>query len=60
MGVDHLLNRPLRLLSGGEQQRVMLACLLSMNCQTLLFDEPTSFLDYKGAKQFINHLKTLR
>lgn len=47
IGIEHLLDRRPRQLSGGEQQRVSVARALTRDMRLLLFDEPFANLDAK-------------
>lgn len=49
------INQLVKNLSGGNQQKVVLAKMLATNCEILIFDEPTRGIDV-GAKQEIYHL----
>ena len=45
LGIAELANLPLSALSGGTRQKCYLAMALAQGADTLLLDEPTSFLD---------------
>lgn len=45
LGIDHLANRRVSYLSGGEMIRTSVACALAKNAPVLLCDEPTGQLD---------------
>ncbi|MBY6035846.1 ATP-binding cassette domain-containing protein [Fictibacillus nanhaiensis] len=68
LGISHLSNQPFSHISGGEQTKVGLACLLLKEPELLLLDEPTNHLDidtmnwlenylqkYKGAVLVVSH-----
>ena len=45
LGIDHLLERDIRALSGGEKQLVAVASVYAMGPDVFVFDEPTAALD---------------
>jgi ATPase subunit of ABC transporter with duplicated ATPase domains len=42
---DHILDQPLKTLSGGQRRRIELARILFSNAETMILDEPTNHLD---------------
>jgi cobalt transport protein ATP-binding subunit len=56
VGLDHLSDRPVHLLSGGEKRRVAVAGVLALQPRTLVFDEPFANLDYIGVRQVLSQI----
>lgn len=60
VGASHLSDRPPYKLSGGEKRSVSIACVLSLEPDILLMDEPSSNLDPKARRRLINILKEFK
>ncbi|MCW2610777.1 MAG: fecE [Cryptosporangiaceae bacterium] len=60
LGLRPLAERPLATLSGGEQQRAVLARALAQQPRMLFLDEPTSALDLGHAQQVLELVDRLR
>lgn len=56
---DHLAERCIGELSGGEQQRVLLARALAQATPILVMDEPTNHLDVSNQTAFLNMIRQL-
>ena len=57
LGVEKLMERNIKSLSGGELQSVFIGCSLAKDAELLLLDEPSAFLD---VEQRLNVAKILR
>lgn len=59
-GLDQAADLPVRALSGGMQQKLILALALIGDPPVLLLDEPTANLDPESRADLLGHLKALR
>jgi ATP-binding cassette subfamily E protein 1 len=59
LGIDHLFERELPKLSGGELQRVAIAATLLKDADVYFFDEPSSYLDIFERMRIVKILQKL-
>lgn len=59
-GLAHLRRRAPQKLSGGEQQKLALACMLARHTPLLVLDEPLSMLDSTAAHELVEYLEQLQ
>ncbi len=59
-GVEHLADRPVQAVSGGELQRVMLARALVGDPDLLVLDEPDQAVDVHGQAELFGRIEALR
>lgn len=55
-GLDHLRDRPTQQLSGGEKQKLAIACAFASGRDLIVLDEPTSHLDPPGRRELLEYL----
>lgn len=60
LGLGDKLNRKIKNLSGGEQQRIAIARAFIQNPKIIMADEPTGSLDYKNKNIIISLLKKIQ
>ncbi len=57
---SHLSDKEIRVLSGGELQRVMVARAIALSPEFLVLDEPVQGVDYKGEDAIYNLIEETR
>lgn len=57
MNINHLADRFLSSLSGGEFQRIMIAQTIAQNAKCIILDEPISHLDVKCQNEIMEYLQ---
>jgi putative ABC transport system ATP-binding protein len=60
VGLGHRLHHKPFMLSGGEQQRLAVACAISGAPSIVILDEPTAELDRNSAQVLLEHVTRLR
>ena len=58
--IQHLLERKMNELSGGQRQLVVIARAVVQDADVILMDEPTSSIDYQYIDRFIRYLNVLK
>jgi iron complex transport system ATP-binding protein len=59
LGIAHLAGKSYTHISGGERQLVLIARTLCQQPEIILFDEPTSHLDFKNQAMVLRTIKKL-
>lgn len=60
VGLQDYANQYVDTLSGGIRQRAFFAMVLAQDCDYIVLDEPTTYLDISGQREFLSLLTTLR
>lgn len=58
--IEHLLDRKMNELSGGQRQLVVIARAVVQDADMILMDEPTSSIDYQYVDRFVRYLNVLK
>ena len=59
-GLTDKADFPARFLSGGEKRRLAVACMIAMDLNIIIMDEPYANLDFGGVRQVNELIKALK
>lgn len=59
LDVEHLLDRSLETLSGGEKQKAALCCLVVLDSRMIVLDEAFANIDTRSARQIMGYLRNM-
>jgi energy-coupling factor transport system ATP-binding protein len=54
VGMEEYRHHSPQLLSGGQQQKIVIAGILAMECEVLVLDEPTSMVDLRDRREILD------
>jgi energy-coupling factor transport system ATP-binding protein len=54
VGMEAYRHHSPQLLSGGQQQKIVIAGILAMECEVLVLDEPTSMVDLRDRREILD------
>jgi energy-coupling factor transport system ATP-binding protein len=60
LGIEHLLDRDIFALSGGEKQLIAIASVYALSPDLFVFDEPSSNLDWNACKELARLMHRLK
>ena len=60
VGLDGFEKKSIHSLSGGQKQKLIIASILAMEPEAIIFDEPTSMLDPDSKKNIMNIILKLK